>query len=168
MPLTTTYIDHKGNTFIFEYFDADSFDDLDKSKCTQTYGVCFCDGKIVLGYSGGRKEYGLIGGTIEEGEPFEQTLRREVKEESNMNVISFSPVGYQKVTSTKDQSVIYQLRYACEVEPFGPFVLDTMGDIVELKLIDPSEHKEYLKWGEIGERIIERAIDIMNKKLLQL
>jgi hypothetical protein len=68
MPLTTTYTDHKGNIFTFEYFDADSFDDLDKSKCTQTYGVCFYDGKIVLGYSGGRKEYGLIGGTIEEGE----------------------------------------------------------------------------------------------------
>lgn len=163
MQLSTTYTDHKGNTFIFEYTDADSFDHLDKTKCTQTYGVCFCDGKIVLGYSGGRKEYCLIGGTIEEGESFEQSLRREVQEESNMEILSFKPIGYQKVIGMEDQSFKYQLRYACVVRPLGPFLADPMGDIVEIKLVKPEDYKEYLKWGDIGNRIVERALEILPK-----
>ncbi len=161
MTLTNTWTDHKGNQYIFEYSDADSFDHLEKEKCTQVYGVCFCDGKIVLGYSGGRKEYGLIGGTIEESESFEETLKREVKEESNMEVLSYKPVGYQKVINVSDQSFKYQLRYMCIVQPYGPFVVDTMGDIVEIKLVDPKEYKEYLKWGSIGDRIIERAVSLL-------
>lgn len=47
MNLTNTY---KGNArveYIFEYADVDSFEDLDISKCTQTYGVCFSGDKIV-------------------------------------------------------------------------------------------------------------------------
>lgn len=160
MQLATTYTDHKGNTFIFEYTDADSFDHLDTTKCTQTYGVCFCDGKIVFGYSRGRKEYGLIGGTIEEGESFEQSLRREIQEESNMEILSFKPIGYQKVIDTKDQSFTYQLRYMCVVTPLGPFLGDPMGDIVEIKLVNPEDYKEYLKWGDIGNRIVERAMSL--------
>ncbi len=161
MNLTSTYTDHRGNTFIFEYNDADSFDDLDKTKCTQTYGVCFYDGKIVFGYSGVRKEYCLIGGTIEEGESFEQSLRREIQEESNMEILSFRPVGYQKVIDMKDQSFKFQLRYMCVVKPFGPFLGDPMGDIVEIKLVDPKDYKEYLKWGSTGDRIVERAISFL-------
>ena len=156
-------MDHNGVEYIFEYSDADSFDGLEKDKCRQTYGVCFCDGKIVFGYSGGRKEYGLIGGTIEEGESFEQTLRREIEEESNMQVLSFLPIGYQKVIDTRDQSYVYQLRYVCVVKPYGPFKEDIMGDIIEIKLVEPKDYKEYLRWGEIGNRIIERAIELLPK-----
>ena len=156
-------MDHSGVEYIFEYSDADSFGGLEKDKCRQTYGVCFCDGKIVFGYSGGRKEYGLIGGTIEEGESFEQTLRREIQEESNMQVLSFLPIGYQKVIDTRDQSYVYQLRYVCVVKPYGLFKGDTMGDIVEIKLVEPKDYKEYLRWGEIGNRIIERAIELLPK-----
>jgi 8-oxo-dGTP pyrophosphatase MutT (NUDIX family) len=163
MNLTNSYTDKKGNEYIFEYSDADSFEHLDKTKCTQTYGVCFMDGKLLLGYSGNRKEYVLIGGTIEEGENFEQTLRREIQEESNMEILSFLPIGYQKVTNVKDQSVKYQLRYVCKVKPFGPFESDPAGDIVELKLVDVKEYKEYLKWGSIGDRIIERAAELLLK-----
>lgn len=161
MNLTNNYTGRSGVEYIFEYSDVDSFDDLDKNKCRQTYGVCFCDGKIVFGYSGGRKEYGLIGGTVEEGESFEQTLRREIKEESNMEILSFLPIGYQKVIDTRDQSYVYQLRYVCTVKPYGPFTGDTMGDIVEIKLVETKDYKEYLKWGEIGNRIIERAIELL-------
>jgi 8-oxo-dGTP pyrophosphatase MutT (NUDIX family) len=107
------------------------------------------------------KDWGLIGGTIEKGETFEQTLRREIQEESNMKVLSFKPIGYQKVINLKDNSFIYQLRYACIVEPFGPFVCDPDGSVTEIKLIDPKEYKKYFDWGKIGEGIINRAIEIV-------
>lgn len=160
MNLTNTYRGHSGVEYIFEYSDADSFDDLDLSKCRQTYGVCFYGEKIIIGYGGAKKNWGLIGGTIEKGETLEQTLRREIQEESNMEIISFLPIGVQKVTDTRDKSFFYQLRYVCVVEPYGPFITDPAGSITEIKFIDPEEYKQYFDWGSIGDRIMTRALEL--------
>lgn len=160
MNITENYKGKSGIEYIFEYSDTDSFDDLDRSKCKQVYGVCFYDDKMVIGYGGKKKDWGLIGGTIEEGETFEKTLKREIEEESNMEVLKCLPVGYQKMIDAKDKSFVYQLRYVCTVRPLGPFVLDPAGGITEIKLIDPKDYKQYFDWGKIGERIINRAIEL--------
>lgn len=160
MPITESFKSKTGQEYVFEYRDADNFDDLDPGKCTQTYGVCFCDGKLVIGFGGRKKDWGLIGGTIEPGETFEQTLRREIQEEANMEVLSMKPIGYQKVLS---HDGICQLRYACTVRPFGPFVSDPAGSVTEIKLIDPADYKKYFDWGRIGDRIMERALELVKK-----
>ena len=161
MSLTTSYTGRSGVAYIFEYSDADSFDELPKEKCTQTYGVCFCDGKMIIGYGGQKQSWGLIGGTIEKGETFEETLKRELKEESNMEVLSSLPLGYQKVIDTRDRSFVYQLRYVCKTKPFGPFVSDPADAITEIKFINPKDYKQYFDWGSIGDRIIERALELL-------
>ncbi len=163
MYLINNYLDKSGVEYILEYADADSFDELDKAKCTQVYGVCFYDGKIVIGYGGKKQAWGLIGGTIEYGETFEETLKREIQEESNMQVLSCLPIGYQKVIDTRDNSFVYQLRYVCNATPYGPFVSDPANGITEIKLIDPKDYKKYFDWGSIGERIIERAMEVFPK-----
>ena len=161
--ITEKYEGKSGVEYIFEYSDADSFAHLDYSRCRQAYAVCFCDDRMVIGYGGHKNSWGLIGGTIEEGENFEQTLRREIQEESNMEVLKLLPVGYQKMTDTRDNSFIYQLRYVCTARPYGPFVSDPAGSITEIKLIDPKDYKQYFDWGKIGERIIERALELRSK-----
>jgi 8-oxo-dGTP pyrophosphatase MutT (NUDIX family) len=161
MNLTNTYKGKSGVEYFFEYSDTDSFEDLDKSKCTQTYAVCFYDDKMVIVYGSHNKSWGLIGGTIDEGESFEHTLKREIQEESNMEVLSCLPVGYQKVTDTRDNSVVYQLRYVCTAKPYGEFVSDPIGHVTEIKLINPKDYKQYFDWGAIGERIIERAQELL-------
>lgn len=166
MVLTEKYLGANGVEYIFEYTDASSFDHLEKSKCRQAYGVCFYNDKMVIGFGGRKHEWGLIGGTIEPGETFEQTLKREIQEESNMEVLSAIPIGYQKGIDTRDGSFVYQLRYACSVRPFGPFISDPAGSITEIKLIDPQDFKKYFDWGKIGDRILERAIEL--KKLLPI
>lgn len=165
MTLTDTYQSHSGTEYIFEYTDTDSFDDLDASMCTQTYGVCFYNKQMVIVLNGEKGTWGLVGGTIEPGETFEQTLRREVREESNMEILSFQPVGYQKVINTETGKEIYQLRYACVVQPYGPFIGDlaSTGSITEMKLIDPKDYKQYFDWKKIGDRIITRAQEILFK-----
>lgn len=163
MNIKENYKGHSGVDYIFEYSDADSFDDLDKTKCTQTYAVCFCDEKIVIVHNGKKDTWGLVGGTIEKGESFEETLKREIQEESNMEVISFLPVGYQKVIDTRDNSFVYQLRYVCIAVPYGEFISDPAGSISEIKLIDPKDYKKYFDWGEIGERIVRRAEELVLK-----
>lgn len=55
MNLTAKFKGYSGVDYIFEYSDADSFDNLDKAKCTQTYAVCFCEGKIVIVFNSIKK-----------------------------------------------------------------------------------------------------------------
>ncbi len=76
-----------------------------------------------------------------------------------MQIISLRPIGYQKSTD-EDGNYIYQLRYVCKVKAFGEFKNDPDGDIVEIKLINPHTYKQYFDWGEIGERIMERAAQL--------
>lgn len=156
--ITEHYIGKSGVEYIFEYSDADSFEHLPYELCRQTYAVCFCDDKMVIVHNGKHKTWGLVGGTIEEGESFKETLHREIVEESNMEVIKFLPVGYQKVIDTRDGSFFFQLRYVCTARPHGPFVADPAGTITEIAVIDPSKYKQYFDWGQIGERIITRAL----------
>lgn len=159
--------------YIVEYSDADTFDHLDYERCKQCYGVCFIKDVesadcLVIGFGGKKKGWGLIGGSIEKGETFEQTLRREIIEESNMEIFSFLPIGYQKVTVESSGKFFFQLRYACIVRPLGEFKIDG-GDgmsekgITAIKQIDPLKYKEYFDWGEIGERIIMRGIELKDK-----
>ena len=154
------YKGKSGVEYIFEYHDADDFDALDSSLVRQAYGVLFVGDEIVIGFGGNKKAWGLIGGTIEEGETYVETLHREIQEESNMQVTSERPVGYQKVTDTRDGSHFFQLRYACKGKPYGPFILDPAGGVTEIKLIDPATYKKYFDWGKIGERIIQRALEL--------
>ena len=158
MTITENYIGKSGVEYIFEYSDVDSFDHLPYELCRQTYAVCFYDDKMVIVHNGKQKTWGLVGGTIEEGESFAETLHREIAEESNMQVIKFLPVGYQKVIDTRDGSFFFQLRYVCTARPYGPFTKDPAGTITEIAIIDPSTYKQYFDWGQIGERIITRAL----------
>ncbi len=163
MQLNSEYIGHSGVKYLFEYQDCDDFSTLPYELCRQCYGVCFMGNKIVIAFGGKKNAWGLVGGTIEAGETFEQTLSRETQEESNMKVLNSKPIGYQKVIDTRDNSFIYQLRFMCNVEPFGPFVSDPAGTVTEIAIIDPKDIKEYFDWGTIGDRILERALELYLK-----
>ena len=157
---TLNYLD--GRTYQLTYEDADSFAALEPGKATQSYGVCFLGDKMVVVLNRKKKTWGLVGGKIEERESYEDCLKREVLEESNMRVVAYRPVGYQTVEQVgKFDSC--QLRYVCLVEPVGPFISDPAGSITEIKLIDPKDYKQYFDWGAIGDRIIQRALEIKSQ-----
>ncbi len=98
------------------------------------------------------------GGGIEAGETYLEAGIREVKEESNMKVIHQEFIGYQDIT-WKDHKV-RQARTFCIIEPYGDFVSDPDGDIIEIKFIDPKDYKQYFDWGEIGDRIMQKALEL--------
>lgn len=159
MQIKTRFDNPDGTVSVVTYEDADSFESLDFDKIKQTYAVCIFDGKMVIVFHSKRKDWTLVGGSIEPGESLEDCLKREIQEESNMKVLDFKPIGYQEV-QTGDK-IIYQLRYACNVEPYGEFTGDPDGKITEIKLIDPKDYKQYFDWGEIGDRIVTRALELL-------
>ncbi len=102
------------------------------------------------------------GGAIEKGETYEQASIREIKEESNMKVLHQECIGYQDIEIPGEDKIVRQFRMFCIVKPYGEFESDPDGDILEIKLIDPKDYKEYIKWGEIGDRLIKRALEMKN------
>lgn len=164
MEIKSQFTNTDGSIAHVIYEDTDSFEHLMGKKVTQSYGVCFVGKKIVIVYSSKSGGHWILpGGTIEVGETYEECLKREIKEESNMKVNSFLPIGYQEVIV--GDKTICQLRYVCGVEPYGDFISDPDGSVIEIKLIDPKDYRQYFDWGEIGERIIERAVELKSKLL---
>lgn len=150
--------------FDVEYYDADDFSHLPPAQCAQAYGICYVGNQIVLCRTA-NGTYILPGGTVEPGETLEQTLIREVQEESNMQVIKSLPIGYQKVF-LPNQDPIYQVRYVATVKPYGPFVTDPAGHIVAINLVPESDAPHLLNWGDIGQQLFIRAKQ--KRDLLQL
>lgn len=170
MTKITSELIWKGEKYILEYCDADNFENLPYQNCKQVYGVCFVGDNIVLVYGESGEDgkgWGLVGGHVEKNETFEQTLTREVEEETNMSVEECQPIGVQKVISPTGE-VSYQLRFVAKVKPLGEFVSDPGGSVTEIKIIDPNDYRKYFDWGEIGERIINRAIEIKNQSVTEL
>ncbi|MBI5733774.1 MAG: NUDIX domain-containing protein [Candidatus Kerfeldbacteria bacterium] len=149
-------IDYRGEKYRQHYEDADSFADLPYSECQQVYGICFYGDKLVIAYNGPKQIWGLTGGHIESGELFEQTLHREIREEANMEILSFQPLGWKRQTAV-DGTFGYELRYACAVRPYGAFERDPASRIVKIALIDPADYKQYFDWGKITDYLIKRA-----------
>jgi ADP-ribose pyrophosphatase YjhB (NUDIX family) len=125
-------------------------------------GYCFHGDKLVIVYSAEKGYWSLPGGGVEQGESVEQALEREVKEETNMEVLSQRLIGYQDLSEPgRDYR---QTRSVCIVEPYGNFVSDPAGDITEIRLIDPKELTKYIDWGEVGDYCLRKAEETFNNQ----
>jgi len=125
------------------------------------HGLCFLNGKLVIVYAEGKGYWTFPGGGIEPGETYEEAVIREVKEETNMKVLYQELIGYQDIY--EPDRTVRQTRSFCIVEPYGGFISDPDDDITEIKLIDPKDIKKYIDWKEIGDRILERALELRQK-----
>ncbi len=164
MEIKSTFTGRNGQ--VYDYIYREGFDpmkDLEGKILQAVHGVCFYGDKIVIVYAKEKGYWSLPGGSIEPGETYEQAVIREIKEETNMKVLHQELVGYIDIYE-KDR-IVRQTRSLCIVEPYGDFVSDLDGDITEIKLIDPKDIKEYFDWLKIGERIMERALELNNARL---
>lgn len=151
MEIKSTLTNSLGEVLEVIYREADPLKDLEGKILQGVRAYCFYEGKLIVVYSEAKKYWTPPGGGIEQGETYEQAVVREVKEESNMKVLSQKLIGYQDIYQ-KDGSILRQTRSVCLVEPYGLFVSDPDGDITEIKLIDPKDYKKYfdLTGGRLG------------------
>ncbi len=158
MEIKSTLTNKTGQVFNIVYNDIDSELDLGDKKIQGVHAYCFCEGKLVLVYSKKKGYWTPPGGGVEAGESASDAVIREVKEETNMRVIEQRFIGCQDIN--EPQGVVSQTRSICIVEPFGQFSNDPDGDITKIELIDPADYKKYFDWGEIGDRIMQRALEL--------
>lgn len=145
------------------YRDVEKDEDIvEEIKAVHAY--CFHNGKLVICHapSKGENYWTLPGGGVEEGESIEEATIREIKEESNMKVLHRQILGYITYTNIYREGLVEtQTRSVCIVEPYGEFTGDPDdGEITEIKLIDPAELPDYLDWGEIGDHMLKKAMEI--------
>jgi hypothetical protein len=122
-------------------------------KWKQVHIVSNYNGKVVLVYLEKLGLYHLPGGHVEEGEDIEETLRRELAEETSGVVIEWEPVGYQIRTDSKG-NVDNQLRVYAKVSNIHAETIDVDGSLVPTKLVEIDDMNKTLGWeNPIGERI---------------
>jgi ADP-ribose pyrophosphatase YjhB (NUDIX family) len=155
--LKDSFTDDAGNVIEKIYRETDPLEGLEGKRLGHVHAFAFYEGKLVIIFNKHHKTWSVPGGSIEPGETIEEALVREVQEESNMKVLHQELIGYQDNYS--NLGIIRQTRSFCIVEPYGDFVMDPDDDIVEVKLIDPADYKQYFDWGPIGDRVMAVALE---------
>jgi ADP-ribose pyrophosphatase YjhB (NUDIX family) len=158
MDITSTFTNRRGELVTVTYSEGDPYKNLEGRVLFAVHAFCFCNDKLVL-VNHPKSGWMPPGGGIEPGETITEATAREVLEETNMNVIHQEVIGYQDVTEA-DGRILRQIRSLCIVEPHGPFVADPDGEIMEIQLVDPSTYKQYFNWHEIGDRVMQRALEL--------
>lgn len=148
-------LDWKGTLHLLELFEADNIDGLKNIK--QVQAIPFIDDGHVVIYKHIDNYYGLPGGTIEEGESFEETLRREIYEESACTVLDFGLIGYLKDTDLSTNEVKYQLRYWVHAELLDEPVKDPDGKAVGREVVKLNTVNSKINWGERGQILLDLA-----------
>jgi ADP-ribose pyrophosphatase YjhB (NUDIX family) len=124
--------------------------------------LCYFEEKLVI-VNNKDLSWEPPGGRVEDGEHYIDACKREVAEESNMEVINYQNIGYQDVHNlTKNTK--YRLAFLfCIVKPYGEFKSDPDNDITEIKIIDPNEYKKYFSYGELTEYLIPKTLKMLKK-----
>ncbi len=125
------------------------------------HAFCFCGDKLVIVYAENKGYWTPPGGGIEAGESYEEAVIREVKEETNMKVVYQELIGYQDIY--EPNRTVRQTRSFCIVEPIGDFTTDPDGDVTEIKLVESENYKQFINWGKVGDRLLQRALEIKGK-----
>ena len=132
-------------------------------KYTQVYGITFSDDKrILLRIEDGK--YRLTGGKPEKGETYEETVIRENIEEINIEVEDLHYLGYLLVKED-DLEPYAQVRMITRIKKINPNRPDIdNGKLYDRQLVSLANVKDYLKYEEAGNDMIDAAIKLATEK----
>lgn len=137
-------------------------DEIEESsiKIEGVRAICFFNGKLVI-VTTNKENWDHPGGRVEDNEDYIEGCKREIIEESNMEVVEYKTLGYQEVKNISTGRNYWLAFVSCIVKPIGDFVSDPDNDIIEIKLIDPADHEKYLKYSDLGEYLVSKSKEIL-------
>ncbi len=156
----------KGEQYQVYFVSRTDVKNIEREGFSQVYCVGEMDGKLVVIYhiKNKKKVFNLPGGTRECDENIEQTLRREVKEETNCEVIQYEILGTQKNVTESGKSSSNQVRVFARLRPFGEFINDPGGGVCGYELVELADLERKIGWGEVGDWIRLKIKPKMEKK----
>ncbi len=154
-------ITHEGERYDLHHIDTDNFNEIPDELKLKAHAVCIHNGKMLIVNHPEWDIWSIPGGTREDDEFIEETLKREVLEETNSQVIDFKPIAYQKIISPDRSKCHYRLQYLCNVIPLGEFHEDVAGNVNKIAWIEPKNFEDYIENKEFKKMIIRRAIEIL-------
>ncbi|MEI6850748.1 MAG: NUDIX domain-containing protein [Candidatus Saccharibacteria bacterium] len=159
-PDLVSEFEYKGKVIV-EWFDVSEKDKIPDFDWQQVYIIGNFDGKVpIVMYD--NKGDNLPGGKTEPGESLNETILREIEEELNMKVTSWEPLGYQKLTRPLDNTPTYQFRAYAELEKINEFTNDSGGSVIGHRLVELDNLNKFIKYGEVGNRIVESCRHFFN------
>ncbi len=143
-----------------------SAEHIEQEGFSQVYCVGEMDNKLVVIYhiENGQKVFNLPGGTREQDENIEQTLRREIKEETNCDVVRYEILGAQKNITENGESSLNQVRVFAHLRLFGVFENDPGGGVCGYELVELADLEKKIGWGEVGDWMRLKVKPKMEKK----
>ena len=157
MQIFKNTITHNGRQCDVHHTDVDNFDAVPDDLALKAHAVCFWNGKMLLVHHAQYDIWSIPGGTREPGESTEETLKREILEETNCEMIDCVPIAHQKVISS-DGDDYYRLQYKCNVIPRGAFKEDIAGHVDRIAWINPDDAEQYIEDKEFKKAVIRRAV----------
>ncbi|MFS8158823.1 MAG: NUDIX hydrolase [Candidatus Roizmanbacteria bacterium] len=134
---------------------------------TQVYGICFDEkDEILIIKKPDGDMWKVPGGRPEEGETWEQVLKRELMEEATVSVKNCKPLGLMKVIypnnpNTKEGDIFYQARLICDIDEVLTNTKDPDNGLLhDRKFVPNSEITNWVQWGEAGDKMFADAISL--------
>ncbi len=133
---------------------------------TQVSGFCFdTQGNVLIlrQTEVPGKNWNIPGGHPEPGETPDQTLEREVFEETTVHIGEHGFIGYQEVLDGSDP-VQYQLRFAAIVTDIEPQRVDpAKGVIHERRFVPPAEVMDFIIYPQYRDALAA-AVEWLEKR----
>ena len=104
-----------------------------------------------------------VGGGPEKGETFEQTFRRETREEADLEIKDIRRLGAIKIIPQHDpEDMHHQVRFVARVKKINKQTVDpAKGEIPKRKFIEPGEFNKYCQWQSNGQFQIGKALETL-------
>ena len=159
--IVESWQDTEHRKIIAEWIPAEKYEG--EGPVVQSYALCRAGTLYCLLQSPRDDMCILPGGTTEEGESPEETLKREAWEEANLHITNIELLGMQKIKMNEEHAdygvkEFYQARYVCDVKRAEALTPDPdTGFVWKRMFVNSTELEECLDWGAILSEIVGLA-----------
>ncbi len=152
---------YEGDVISVKWYDVQNKSEIPDLQWEQIYVIGNFENRVPL-VKYHDKENNLPGGHVEQGESLEDAMHREIQEELNMKIVSWLPLGYQRLSRPGDKDVAYQFRVYAKLEKIGEFTNDPGGSVVGHKLVGINDVNNLINYGKVGDRLIASCRQFFN------